>query len=68
MARNIGPEMLANLERRFAEGDIDQAAIDSRRAEITELIRKGRAVELSRTEKVVWGGMAVLISVLAQRC
>ncbi|MFT4109597.1 hypothetical protein [Propionicimonas sp.] len=41
MARDIGQEMLSNLERRFAAGEIDQATFGSRRTEIVELISKG---------------------------
>ncbi len=54
--------MLANLDSRLATGTIDQHTYDARKLEIEELIRKGRAFSLSRTEKLFWGTLAVLMT------
>lgn len=51
MPRDIGPEMLANLERQLSSGDIDVHFYESRRIEVVELIRKNQAFIYSPTEK-----------------
>lgn len=63
MPRNLGPELLANLDRQRAEGTIDQGAYEARRAEVETMIRKGQAYSLSRTEKLVWAIAAALLAV-----
>ena len=61
MARDIGPDMLANLDRQLEAGNITQAKYDARRAEILELIRKGRAVEYGKVEKVATVAGAIVV-------
>lgn len=64
MPRDIGPDMLRNLDEQLAAGRIDQASYESRKVEVMELIRRGRAVELSRTERIwrLGGGGVVVIA------
>lgn len=50
--RKIGADMLANLDRQLADGKIDQAAYDSRRVEIEEIIRTGKDVDMDASERV----------------
>lgn len=45
MARDIGPDMLRNLDHQLQAGNIDQAAFEARKAEVMELIRRGRAID-----------------------
>lgn len=47
MARDIGPEMLRDLERQLQEGVLDQYAYEARRVQVLELVRKGKAVKRS---------------------
>ena len=65
MARDIGPDMLANLDRQLAEGAIDQHTYDSRRTETLELIRRGKAVEHTKTEMAFGYGWAIFATILA---
>lgn len=51
MARDLGPDMLRNLEAQLEAGRIDQATYDGRRAEVLELIRTGKAVEYTGAER-----------------
>lgn len=55
MPRDIGPDLLRNLENQLALGNIDQATYDTRRAEVMEMIRKGKAVEFGTAERVLIG-------------
>ena len=50
MARNIGPELMADLER--ARPNMDPATYATRKLELEELIRKGKAIELSPLDRV----------------
>ena len=52
MARDIGPDMLANLDHQLEAGNITRATYDARRVEILELIRRNRAVEYGWPEKI----------------
>ena len=61
MARNIGPELMADLER--ARPNMDPATYATRKLELEELIRKGKAIELSpldRVGQVLLAGVGVL--------
>lgn len=62
MARDIGPDMLRDLDDRLATGEIDQASYDAQRTQALELIRTGRAVELSGMDRamVIGGGIVAL--------
>ncbi|MCB0911938.1 MAG: hypothetical protein KDB60_10035 [Propionibacteriaceae bacterium] len=62
MPRQIGPDMLANLDAQLASGAMDQHTYDARKLEVQELIRKGKAFSLTRTEKLLWGALAVLMT------
>ena len=64
MARDIGPDMLANLDRQLAEGAIDQHTYDARRTETLELIRRGKAVEHTKTEMAFGYGWAIFATIL----
>lgn len=63
MARDIGPDMLRDLDDRLATGEIDQASYDAQRTQALELIRTGRAVELSGMDRamVIGGGIVALV-------
>ena len=50
MARNIGPDMLTNLDTQRDTGKITAAQYEARRTEVLELIRKGKAVGYSTAE------------------
>lgn len=61
MARNIGPELMADLER--ARPNMDPATYATRKLELEELIRKSKAIELSpldRVGQVLLAGVGVL--------
>lgn len=63
----MGPDLLRNLDNQLAAGNIDQATYDTRRTEVLELIRKGKAVEFrpaERTLLIVCGIAAVVIGVV----
>lgn len=65
--RDLGPDMLRNLDDQLASGGIDQATYDSRRIEVLELIRKGKAIEYTRQERglrIVFGVILTLFSLL----
>lgn len=49
--------------RRLATGEIDQASYDAQRTQALELIRTGRAVELSGMDRamVIGGGIVALV-------
>lgn len=67
MPRDMGPDLLRNLDDQLAAGKIDHATYDTRRTEVLELIRKGKAVEfrpVERTVLIVCGIAAVVIGVL----
>lgn len=53
MARRIGADMLANLDRQLAAGTISPAQHEARKAEVMELIRTGKDVDMSGREKLV---------------
>ena len=53
MPHNIGPEMLEVLDEALASGELSQGAYDAQRAEVMELIRKGKAVELTVLDRVL---------------
>ena len=60
--------MLANLDRQFEAGNLDQHACEARKLEIQELIRKGQAFTLTKAEKILWslvGVFFVLVGLLA---
>ena len=62
MARDIGPEMLADMDEQRAHSTIDQHTYEARRVRVLELIRKGEAVEPTRGNKVSkWSSVAVLL-------
>lgn len=56
--------MLAQLDDQLNNGDIDQATYEARKADVLETIHKGQAFVLDRQEKVRWGIMAGLVSLL----
>ncbi len=67
MPRDIGPDMLRNIDDQLRAGRIDQARYDARRVEIMELIRRGKAVEYSRTEhilRVISGLLSIALGVI----
>ena len=68
MARDIGPDMLRNLDVQLERGNIDQATYEARKAEVLELIRTGRAVDRTLWERVrpfvILAAVAVVILVL----
>lgn len=53
MPRNIGPDMLANLDAQLAAGTITAAEHEARKVEVLELIRKGQAVEYTTADRIV---------------
>lgn len=55
--------MLRDLDDRLATGEIDQASYDAQRTQALELIRTGRAVELSGMDRamVIGGGIVALV-------
>lgn len=59
MARDIGPEMLEVLDVALADGSISRARYDAKRAEVLELIRQGKAVELSAFDKTLRAGLFI---------
>lgn len=63
MARDIGPDMLRDLDDRLATGEIDQTSYDAQRTQALELIRTGRSVELSGMDRamVIGGGIVALV-------
>ena len=68
MARNIGPDMLANLDMQRDTGKITAAQYEARRTEVLELIRKGKAVDYSRPERlaiIIGGLLATLLGIVA---
>lgn len=70
MARNIGPEMLEILDDALAKGQISPARHEAKRAEVLELIRKGKAVELDKRDRMLQalyfvGGAVVFLLLLA---
>lgn len=54
--------MLRHLDAKLASGAIDQHTYEARKAETQELIRRGRAVEYSRTEAI--GQVALVFALL----
>lgn len=64
MPRDIGPQMLAQLDRQLSEGDIDDATYEARKVSVLELIRKKQAFTLTLTEKVLWGLFALVLFLL----
>ncbi|MGC3952852.1 MAG: hypothetical protein QM804_01110 [Propionicimonas sp.] len=66
MARDIGPELLADLDRQLQDGEMDQYAYEARRVEVLELIRKGKAVERSAIAYLFhFLAIAILVGVAA---
>ena len=68
MARNIGPDMLANLDMQRDTGKITAAQYEARRTEVLELIRKGKTVDYSRPERlaiIIGGLLATLLGIVA---
>ena len=66
MARNIGPDMLANLDTQRDTGKITAAQYEARRTEVLELIRKGKAVDYSTAERltiIIGGLLATLLGI-----
>lgn len=65
MARDIGPEMLAHLEAR--RSTMTDGEYVSRRIEIEELIRRGKAIEFSRADNLIKLGitLAAMVAGLA---
>lgn len=53
MARRIGADMLANLDRQLAAGAISQAQHEARKAEVLEMIRTGKDIDMGVREKLV---------------
>ena len=51
MARRIGADMLANLDRQLAAGTISPAQHEARRAEVLEMIRTGKDLDVSTGER-----------------
>lgn len=64
MARDIGPEMLANLDRRLNAGEITRAQYDARCIEVEHLIRTGRARDYSPVEKLVIRGSSAVLALI----
>lgn len=64
MPRDIGAEMLRQLDEQLAAGKIDQAAYEARKVEVLELIRRGKAVEYSGGDKAVNTGVGTTMLVL----
>jgi hypothetical protein len=62
MPRNIGPDMITNLEQQRLVGTIDQATYEARKVEVLEVIRKGEAIVFERREKALWGTVAALFT------
>lgn len=66
MPRDIGPDMLRNLDEQLAAGNIDLARYEARKVEVVELIRRGKAIEYSGGERL-WrigrGVLAILLGV-----
>lgn len=60
MPRDLGPDMLRNLDERLAAGQIDLHTYEARKAEVLELIRKGKAREFLPLERVIFGVGSVL--------
>lgn len=52
MPRDIGPDMLRNLDEQLAAGNIDLARYEARKVEVVELIRRGKAIEYSGGERL----------------
>lgn len=64
MPRDIGPDLIANLDHQFRTGGIDQPTYEARKVQVLETIRKGQALLFSRREKAVWGSVAALFTLL----
>jgi hypothetical protein len=52
MPRDIGPQMLASLDEQLDLGNITPSAHEARRVQVLELIRRGKAIELTRTDRI----------------
>lgn len=62
--KNIGPDMLANLDSQLAAGNIDRPTYEARRIEVMELIRSGRAIDMSAGERTARNIAVALILVI----
>ena len=51
MARRIGADMLANLDRQLAAGTISPAQHEASRTEVLEMIRTGKDLDVSTGER-----------------
>lgn len=62
MPHDIGPDMLRNLDAQLAAGRIDVHTYEARKAEVVDLIRRGRAVVWTPAERAVRivGGLILL--------
>lgn len=64
MATDLGPEMLRRLDDKLEAGEIDRATHEAKRAEVLELIRRGKAVEYTTGERLrrAGGGLFLLFA------
>lgn len=63
MPRDIGPEMLANLDAKLAVGELTQHEYDAKRVEVLELIRRGKAVDIHPARRAIAITCSVLLIV-----
>ncbi|QQY15035.1 hypothetical protein JMX53_12730 [Cutibacterium avidum] len=64
MARRIGADMLANLDRQLAAGTISPAQHEARRTEVLEMIRTGKDLDVSTAERTVRQVAAIAVLVV----
>lgn len=62
--KNIGPDMLANLDAQLQAGNITPAEYEARKAEVLNLIQRGEAVDYEPGEKALRavGGIIVMLA------
>ena len=68
MARRIGADMLANLDRQLTAGAISPAQHEARKAEVLELIRTGKDVDMGwgeRAGRTAYGVAVIIVGILA---
>lgn|GEM_PF-1539588 len=65
MARRIGADMLATIDRQLASGALSHAQYEARKVEVLELIRTGKDVDMSGRERLlrIISGIALALAV-----
>lgn len=65
MPRNIGPELMADLQRRYRAGELSKSDYQFERARLEERIARGTAIERSTGEKVLKWGLVIGMIIMA---